>query len=296
MSPSVILETAKARNNFEPLRTRVHLFVTIPTTPRQPGSGESWPIRAGSQSKISRVTLSFAASSSMQPFFVALVRHGSFARPEGVPSAHLHHDLTPGGREEAREGATLLLEIASERGWAFDPVIDSSRLRRAYETAVIYRDLMGRALSRSFEIHQTDALLERSLGSAANLTERQIEEIIAGDPRYPNLETGWKRQSQTLLPFPGAESLLTAGKRVAEHVRWRMPTTGNVIKIFVGHGGAFRHAAHHFGVLSLARVAEVSMYCGRPVVLAFSDYRWQHVVGDFKPRRTGARHLERGGA
>jgi 2,3-bisphosphoglycerate-dependent phosphoglycerate mutase len=222
---------------------------------------------------------------SMASTQVALVRHGTFRQPKGVPSAHLLHPLTEQGRLEARAGAGLLAEHARAAGLAIEPVIDSSTLLRAYETARLIADELAELGFGRFVIEQFDALTERSLGAAANLSESEIEAIIDADPRWSPLPERWKRAPDVRLPFPGAETLREAGQRVARHVAARVDQLeAGRLKIVVGHGGAFRHAARELGVLSEGDVAALSMYHAQPVYLARRDGRWQQVAGRWKVR------------
>jgi broad specificity phosphatase PhoE len=218
---------------------------------------------------------------------VALVRHGTFRQPKGVPSAHLLHPLTDQGRDEARAGAVLLAEHAREQGLAIERVIDSSTLQRAFETAKLIADELEQRGFGRFVIEEFDALTERSLGAAANLTEAEIEAIVAADPRWPPLQERWKRAPDVRLPFPGAETLREAGRRVARHIEARAASFepgSKRLKIVVGHGGAFRHAARELSVLSEGDVAALSMYHAQPVYLEQRDGRWQQVAGRWKAR------------
>jgi 2,3-bisphosphoglycerate-dependent phosphoglycerate mutase len=218
--------------------------------------------------------------------FVALMRHGTFHQPADVPSAHLPHGLTEEGRSEAERGARMLFQLTQEHGLSIHPVIDSSRLRRASETARIAAHVLAERCGTSFEIVEFDELVERSLGAAANLTVAEIERIVAEDVRFTPLPKGWKRNPQIVLPFPGAESLLTAGQRVASHLSNRISELApDTLKIFVGHGGAFRHAAHALGVLRLEQLATLSMYCGEAVSLRHGAQGWSHFAGRWKPRK-----------
>jgi broad specificity phosphatase PhoE len=242
---------------------------------------------------------------------LAWIRHGEYAQPLGVPSAHLPHGLTPRGREQAREAARVVWQHCQQHGLELDPVVDCSRLRRAWETA----DVMARALesfgSSKLVVKEFDALMERSLGAAANLTLEQIEAVLDADPRFERPRPGWKRDAQYTLPLPGAESLARAGERVARHVRARMraldgdaaaasssmPSSAKPrLVLFVGHGGAFRHAASELGVLSPADVERSSMHHGAPIFFEFhagrggdvSAERWHRVAGDWREREAGA--------
>ena len=102
--------------------------------------------------------------------------------------------------------------------------------------------------------------------------------------------SGWKSDSDYQLPLQGAESLMQAGQRVARHVTCRMQapaeTAGmGVLKVFVGHGAAFRHAAHHMGILTRNDIARLSMFHAQPVFVEWDgDGIWRHVDGEWKVR------------
>lgn len=242
---------------------------------------------------------------------LAWIRHGEYAQPPGVPSAHLPHGLTPRGREQALEAARVIWRQVQQQGLELDPVVDCSRLRRAWETA----DLLARELenlgSPKLIVREFDALMERSLGAAANLTLEEIEAVLTADPRFERPQPGWKRDAHYTLPLPGAESLARAGERVARHVRARMraldvddstcssspcSTSKAPLVLFVGHGGAFRHAASELGLLSPADVERLSMQNGAPIFFEFhpgrdgdvNGERWLRVAGDWRQRGAGA--------
>jgi len=129
----------------------------------------------------------------------------------------------------------------------------------------------------------------RSVGCAANLTVEQISQVIHDDPRYPDLPQYWKSDSEYCLPLQGAESLLQAGERVAAHLSRRMAAVKNsqadILKLFVAHGAAFRHAAYHLGVLEYDQIARLSMYHAQPVFLEYlDDGNWRHIDGEWKVR------------
>lgn len=228
----------------------------------------------------------------MAQLIAAIMRHGAYQQPDGVPSAHLPYPLTEEGREDARVGTRTLLNEMSRHGWQLEPVIDSSSLLRAWQTAEAVAAEIGEATGNRPAVESFDALAERSVGSAANLTESRIEEIIACDPRFHALPRGWKSSSAFRLPFPGAESLIEAGERVARHMRDRMEAigtggTGDIVKLFVGHGGAFRHAAAGLGVMTVAEARARSMQYGGVVFLqAASNGPWHQVAGNWKMRRS----------
>jgi len=216
----------------------------------------------------------------------AFVRHGDYRQLPDTPSAHQPFGLTQEGRDQAKIGARELLDMVVRHGWHIVSVIDSSRMLRAWQTAEIYASACAAETIESF-----DALAERGLGCAANLSVAQIEAILREDRRFDTPPSNWKADSDYRLPLQGAESLLEAGHRVAGHVDERMAELidtgdGGTVKLFIGHGAAFRHAAFHLGVLELERIARLSMYHGRAVYLARDmDGRWSHFDGEWKERR-----------
>jgi len=231
---------------------------------------------------------------------LALIRHGEYAQPAGVPSAHLPYGLTPAGLTQARDAALAVLEFARSSALTLLPMIDCSCLRRAWETA----DVMARTLrdhtGQGFTCRELDDLAERSLGALANLTVEAIEAIVRDDSRHAAPPPGWKRDSAYRLPYPGAESLADAGARVARHLRacakersGQQPGAGperSTLKLLVGHGGAFRHAACELGILSPEQVASLSMDYGAPIYLALErpangPERFIHLAGHWRPRQ-----------
>ncbi|MEA3413106.1 MAG: histidine phosphatase family protein [Pseudomonadota bacterium] len=222
------------------------------------------------------------------PLIAALVRHCDYRQLPDVPSAHQPFPLTETGRRQAREAAGLVREAIEDHGWSTLPGIDSSQLLRAWETARIIAAEPGPPAA---PVETFDALAERGLGCAANLTVGQIEDIIRADPRFDAPPAGWKSASHYRLPLQGAESLMQAGRRVADHLIRRIDelrANGNHsgVKLFVGHGAAFRHAAFHLGVLDFGEISKFSMYHGRPVFLeALPDGSWRHRAGKWKVRQ-----------
>jgi broad specificity phosphatase PhoE len=219
----------------------------------------------------------------------ALLRHGDYRQLPGAPSAHQPFPLTGTGEQQASEAAALLADDINEHGWQLHSVIDSSCLLRGWQTARLMSEQLQRLLDTACEVESFPALAERGLGSAANLTVAQIEAVVEADPRYPPLPANWKSDSHFCLPLQGAESLMQAGERVARHLRERMAMHGDVahdrIKLFVGHGAAFRHAACVLGAMPFEDIARLSMYHARPVYLEVSDSgNWQHIGGEWKIR------------
>ncbi len=227
----------------------------------------------------------------MARLIAALIRHGEYHQPENVPSAHLPYPLTKKGRDQARMVADDIRAFASGHDFTVAPTIDCSSLLRGWETASVMADALNEDNDdASFHTDQFNALAERSLGSAANLRMDQIEANLARDPRVAALPVGWKSQSGFRLAALGAETLIEAGQRVARHIltslgRLKDSITEDTLKLFVGHGAAFRHAALDFGILKPAIIPALSMYHARPVYLEWTaDGRWAHIGGDWKQR------------
>lgn len=226
---------------------------------------------------------------------VAFIRHGDYHQQEGAPSALQPHPLTDKGEHQAREGAREVLALCATHGWRPERVLHASSLLRAWQTARLMGEALGAAQSQSSDDGDThdftqqshDVLWERQLGSAANLTTQQIARIARLDPRVGELPPDWKSSSRYRLPLPGAESLMQAGERVAAFVRaLPPPATNEAVTLVIGHGAAFRHAAHLLGVLEFEQIARLSMYHARPVILQESATgQWQHVAGDWKVRQ-----------
>lgn len=214
---------------------------------------------------------------------IAFVRHGDYRQRKCAPSAWQLYPLTDAGKGDAARGADELVAYLAESRIALNPIIHCSPLLRAWQTAEIMAEGLKNTGHQVTEIRETVALTERSVGAAANLTGSEIEAILAEDPRYTVPDKGWKAESSYRLPFPGAESLLDAGYRVAAHVA--ATAEPGQLTLYVGHGAAFRHAAHKMGALSLPEVGTLSMFHGRPVVLGReSPERWRKIAGSWKER------------
>ena len=220
----------------------------------------------------------------------ALIRHGQYHQLADTPSAHQPYALTEQGKTTVLDEADSFAAVLALHGWSVAQRIDSSNMLRAWQTAMIFVDRLYEHEMPSTLIDSFDALAERGLGSVANLTVQQIEQIIIEDPRYEEPPQGWKSDSHYCLPFQGAESLLQAGIRVAEHMQQQMKklrTEADVdsVKLFVGHGAAFRHAAYHLGILEFEQLAQFSMHYAHPVLVEYADDgSWRHIGGEWKVR------------
>jgi broad specificity phosphatase PhoE len=221
----------------------------------------------------------------MPRLIAALMRHGDYRQLPDTPSAHQPFPLTEKGRQQAREAAIKLRQESAQQGWKIAAELHSSQLLRAWETTAI----LAQELNAGHGVRAFDALAERSVGSAANLTIAQIEAIIREDPRYEPLPEDWKSNSRFCLPLQGAESLLQAGARVAEHLKATMrqleeQVSEDTLQVFVGHGAAMRHAAYHLGVLDFGEVSGLSMYHAEPVYIELTTDGWLQVAGQWKVR------------
>lgn len=226
----------------------------------------------------------------MARLIAALIRHGKYHQPDNVPSAMLPYPLTDDGSREIRGCSKELFDFSAGQGWATAAEIDSSRMQRAYQTAHLIKTAGEEAGQSRFKVRQYDALAERGLGAASNLTVSEIEKIISDDLRFEALPKNWKSQSDFRLPLQGAESLMMAGRRVAGHISRKMKMLRaelerDTLKIFVGHGAAFRHAAVVLGIMNREQAMACSMYHGKPVFLEMlGDGSWQHIAGEWRPR------------
>ena len=233
----------------------------------------------------------------MARLIAALIRHGDYHQLPDTPSAHQPYSLNSSGEIQAQEGGQHLHDIIVRNDWTLVPSIDSSRLLRAWQTAVIFAEGLANLAPSMLQIKSYDELAERGVGSVANLTIAQIEAVLHQDPRVSDPPADWKADSHYRLPLQGAESLLEAGERVAGHLSQSMaalpPDGPDRIKLFVGHGAAFRHAAYHLGVLAFEQLRQLSMFHCQPVMIeCLAGGQWRHVEGDWKVRAESSRFTD----
>lgn len=220
----------------------------------------------------------------------ALIRHGEYHQQAETPSAHQPYGLTAEGKLAVLDAADCFAALLELQTWKLAERIDSSRMLRAWQTAMIYVDRLYQHDMPTTLIDSYDSLAERGVGSVANLSVQHIEKLIIEDPRYEEPPLDWKSNSHYCLPFQGAESLMQAGQRVAVHLQQQMQVLSSTIrvdtiKLFVGHGAAFRHAAHYLGILEFEQIAQLSMFHAQPVLLEYvGDGSWRHIHGDWKIR------------
>ena len=234
----------------------------------------------------------------MPRLIAAIVRHGAYRQLPDTPSAHQPFPLLETGEQQARAAAVSLRDLLEAQALALCAQVNSSQLLRAWQTARVMVQQLHDLFPGSPRITAFDELAERSLGSAANLTIPQIEAIVREDPRFPELPPDWKSNSRFRLPLQGAESLLQAGERVASHLHSQMAALAetadaDTLKLFIGHGAAFRHAAYHLGVLEFADIRRLSMHHARPVLLEYrAQGPWRHVGGEWKIRGRDAAYTD----
>ncbi|POF28353.1 histidine phosphatase family protein [Roseibium marinum] len=224
--------------------------------------------------------------------YAILLRHGDYRQKPETPSALQPYGLTESGKQQALDAGRELARMAEDQGWRLSPEVFSSRQQRAWQTATLMCQSLSEASGLTLSVSEDEALAERGVGALANLTLAEIEQVLADDPRHAPPPGDWKSDSHYKLPVQGAESLMEAGERVAAFLREKLGEPderhpGANARIFVGHGAALRHAAHHLGVLEFEEIRRLSMYHAKPVVLKFgADGTWSHHCGAWKQRRS----------
>ncbi|MGE4500864.1 MAG: histidine phosphatase family protein [Hydrogenovibrio sp.] len=222
---------------------------------------------------------------------LAFLRHGEYHQKPNTPSALQHGALTTLGQQQAARAAEDVYHYAQAHGLRLHPEIDTSHSLRAWQTADTLKQTLKHQAGFQGRIVEQKTLHERSVGALANLSVTEIEHILEQDPRVESPPLNWKSDSHYRLPVHGAESLLSAGERVAGHLNRRFASlaqteTQPTLKIIVGHGASFRHAAFLLGLLSFEDIAQKSMHHARPL---YFEYRtrsqdWRHRHGEWKQR------------
>ncbi|WP_428354092.1 histidine phosphatase family protein [Methyloprofundus sp.] len=231
----------------------------------------------------------------MARVIAALIRHGDYQQLSDTPSAHQPFALNAKGLTQGTELAAILNSFCNAQQCQIQPMIATSKLLRAWQTA---QQLLIDLNQPRMQIQQYADLAERCVGSVANLTVAQIRELIKLDPRLDDLPSDWKSDSHYCLPFQGAESLLDAGQRVAKLLTaeiqiLQQQSSSDQLKIFVGHGAAFRHAAYHLGIIDYEQIALLSMFHCQPVYIeCLQDGSWQHIGGAWKIRSEHSQYTD----
>ncbi len=115
----------------------------------------------------------------MASVIAALVRHGDYHQLAHTPSALQPFPLNETGCAQAKKGAAELIELLQQGGYRLHPKLDSSRLLRAWQTAQIFTEELRKVSQATLQVSSFDALAERSVGSAANLTVPRSTKILA---------------------------------------------------------------------------------------------------------------------
>jgi len=220
---------------------------------------------------------------------IAVLRHADYHQPLGVPSASLPYPLTKKGELQAKSAAKAILSFCNSSNLQIIPVIDTSKFLRAYQTGALIAEALKHETGDQYVLAEYTELAERSVGAVANLTVSEIEQLLDQDLRYDTPPHDWKSNSYYCLPFQGAESLISAGARVAAHLQ---KIAGELdvsvtpsLKIVIGHGAAIRHAAVHLGFMDLRNAAGCSMHHASALYICRKkDCHWSIVEGRWKQR------------
>ena len=180
-----------------------------------------------------------------------------------------------------------IARLCRDHGLTIDKRIEASQLLRAWQTANVLATGLEAETDTRHHVIQRDELIERGIGSAANLTFDEIAELLAQDPRVGPLPEGWRRMPEFRLPLPGAESLMQAGARVAARVAASIDSIPDddptdVARLFVAHSGCLRHAAVVLGAIDVRHVAGLSMdFLGCVLLEKKPNGEWVHLAGEF---------------
>lgn len=215
--------------------------------------------------------------------YISLIRHADYAQRPSTPSAFQPFALTSSGEKQAIEAVLPLQNFVQSQNLNIHKTIFSSSLLRAWQTAEIIRQHL---MIADMSIETSIQLAERCVGSVANLTVAEIEQILQQDPRYEKPPEKWKSDSYYCLPFHGAESMMQAGQRVADYLK---EIICNImigeLAIVVGHGASIRHATYQLGILEFNEIQKLSMFHCKPLFFEVPDADvWSHVEGDWKVR------------
>ncbi|WP_130536772.1 histidine phosphatase family protein [Thiomicrorhabdus indica] len=219
-----------------------------------------------------------------QDYIFAFLRHGSYHQKPNVPSAWQPYALDIHGIEQSQLAAQKIIEFANNHALNLPEKIFCSNLLRAWETARV----LAENFSTPPNIESDSALNERSVGALANLSVKEIDEILHSDPRFEHPGFTWKSDSYYRLPFDGAESLMDAGERVANFIQQQLskPANHSQLQIFIGHGASFRHAAHLMGILEFEQIKQYSMHYASPMFFKWdaAQQKFLHMAGNWKIR------------
>lgn len=216
-------------------------------------------------------------SKSNPKLILAFTRHGEFQSHRAL--AHSPHAVgnTQTGENQSKNAAKIIKDYAKKNNLNIHPAIHSSNLLSAWQSAKTIKD----NLAAPCHIETCANLNERSLGSVANLSNKQIEHLLTQDPRYECPNFNWKSDAYYCLPFDQSESLMQSGERVANFLQksfseMKNNLQENTLKIMVGHSGSFRHAAYLLGILQFEEINKYSLYHAEPLFFEFTLFPNQH--------------------
>ncbi|GBD06266.1 2,3-bisphosphoglycerate-dependent phosphoglycerate mutase [bacterium HR21] len=186
-----------------------------------------------------------------------LLRHGeSEWNRENRFTGWVDVDLSPRGVEEARRAGMLL------RGFPIE-IIFTSALRRAWRTAEIVREVLGRP---EIPIERSEALNERHYGELQGLNKDEVRQ------RYGEEQFRLWRRSYEVAP-PGGESLADTQRRVVPYYRQRIVPEleqGKTVLI-VAHGNSLRALLMELEQIPPERIPQVEIPTGVPYVYELDE-------------------------
>jgi 2,3-bisphosphoglycerate-dependent phosphoglycerate mutase len=186
-----------------------------------------------------------------------LLRHGeSQWNRENRFTGWVDVDLSPRGEAEARRAGELL------RAYPID-IIFTSVLRRAWRTAEIVRETIGRP---EIPIERSPALNERHYGELQGLNKDQVRQ------QYGEEQFRLWRRSYDVAP-PGGESLADTQRRVLPYYRERIVPElqqGKTVLI-VAHGNSLRALLMELERIPPEEIPTVEVPTGVPYVYELDD-------------------------
>ncbi len=215
---------------------------------------------------------------------LVLLRHGeSQWNLENRFTGWTDVDLTPKGRDEAKEAARLL----KDGGYTFD-VAYTSVLKRAIRTLWITLDEMDLMW---IPVHRSWRLNERHYGAlqglnkaetAAKYGDEQVKvwrrsyatpppELAADDPRYPGHDRRYASLSKAELPL--TESLaLTVDRFLPYWHQTIVPVlkTGQRV-VIAAHGNSLRALVKYLDAVPESEIVELNIPTGIPLVYELDD-------------------------
>lgn len=186
-----------------------------------------------------------------------LLRHGeSEWNQENRFTGWVDVELSPRGVEEARRAGMLLREFPIE-------IIFTSALRRAWRTAEIVREVLGRP---DIPIERSEALNERHYGQLQGLNKEEVRR------QYGEEQFRLWRRSYDVAP-PGGESLADTQRRVLPYYRQRIVPElqqGKTVLV-VAHGNSLRALLMELEQIPPEQIPHVEIPTGVPYVYELEE-------------------------